>query len=106
MVKQDEKWVPIKGLDHAEIKAARNGSRDYAEFEGSLTSGALLLTLRLTQAPPVRSLAAAAAAAYKLHSIFIRGRVSTGCTACRQAFGVGCGQQPAGEILPAFIPLQ
>ena len=41
MVKQDEKWVPIKGLEHSEIKAARNGSKDYAEFEGSLASGAL-----------------------------------------------------------------
>lgn len=41
LVKQNDKWVPIKGLDHAEIKAAKDGSKDYAEFTGFSASDAI-----------------------------------------------------------------
>lgn len=33
---QDGEWVGIKGMDHSEIKAAKDGSKDYAEFTGDL----------------------------------------------------------------------
>lgn len=38
-VRQDDEWVAVKGMDHAEIKAAKNGSKDYAEFTGDSQLG-------------------------------------------------------------------
>ena len=35
LVKQDDKWVPLKGLEHEEITLAKDGSKDHAEFTGS-----------------------------------------------------------------------